>query len=47
MLDYAKATRAHGFTCIAASVFNEADAANKRWMKSKIDGHPSRGKTIK
>lgn len=47
ILDYAERQRPGRFTSVSASVYDEAEAALHKWARSKVDTHPSVGKTIK
>jgi len=43
----AKEERAHEYTQVASSVFNEAEGILRRWAYNKVRQQPSKGKTIK
>lgn len=46
ILTYAQHERAHEYTQVAASVFDEAEGVLRQWVIRKIRSQPSKGKTI-
>lgn len=45
-LDYAKANRAKEFTRVGEDFFIACEANLKNFIQNRVDGHPSKGKTL-
>lgn len=47
LLDIAGRDRAHSFTRVAPSVYDEADSVLINWARRKVQSQPSKGQTVR